>query len=43
MIRKFGNWGKLCTENFEKVVTNSQSSWQISDIGRAVCKAMTYQ
>lgn len=43
MIRKFGQWGKLCTENFEEVVANSHASWQISDLGRAVCRAMTYQ
>lgn len=43
LIRKYGHWGKLCTENFEKVVTNSHASWQISDLGRAVCKTMTYQ
>ncbi|PSN33951.1 hypothetical protein C0J52_19934 [Blattella germanica] len=42
MVRKQGRWGKLCLQNFEKVVESSQSVWEVSDLGRAVCKAMTY-
>ncbi|XP_049937465.1 uncharacterized protein LOC126412088 [Schistocerca serialis cubense] len=42
MVRKRGQWGKLCLHNFEKILAKSQSSWKITDLGRAVCKAMTY-
>ncbi|GLG96378.1 Uncharacterized protein GBIM_03381 [Gryllus bimaculatus] len=42
MVRQSGQWGKLCLHNFEKMVANSRASWQVSDLGRAVCKAMTY-
>nr|XP_023014443.1 serine protease 33-like [Leptinotarsa decemlineata] len=43
MVRKYGKWGKLCIDNFENVVTLSHISWQIPDLGKAVCKSMTYQ
>ncbi|CAH0562093.1 unnamed protein product [Brassicogethes aeneus] len=43
MVRKFGQWGKLCVDNFEEVISKSHISWEISDLGRAVCKSMTYQ
>jgi len=43
MVRKQGRWGKLCLQNFDKVVARSQSEWKVADLGRAVCKAMTYR
>ena len=43
MVRKQGRWGKLCLQNFDKVVERSQSPWEVSDLGRAVCKAMSYR
>ncbi|KAK4871464.1 hypothetical protein RN001_015588 [Aquatica leii] len=40
LVRKNGQWGKLCLENsFEKVGL----SWKISNLGEAVCKSRTYQ
>lgn len=43
MVRKHGEWGKLCTDNFQNVISHSKISWEISDLGKAVCKSMTYQ
>jgi len=43
MVRKQGRWGKLCLQNFDNVAARSQSTWEVSDLGRAVCKAMTYR
>ncbi|XP_019869370.2 serine protease nudel isoform X2 [Aethina tumida] len=43
MVRKYGVWGKLCIDNFENVVSKSHISWEISDLGKSVCKSMTYQ
>ncbi|XP_008190743.1 uncharacterized protein LOC103312277 isoform X2 [Tribolium castaneum] len=37
MVRKFGSWGKLCVENLRNLV------FPILDLGKAVCKSMTYQ
>ncbi|XP_069689200.1 uncharacterized protein [Periplaneta americana] len=42
MVRKQGRWGKLCLQNFDNVVARSESTWEVADLGRAVCKAMTY-
>ncbi|ODN01091.1 Enteropeptidase [Orchesella cincta] len=38
MVRKTGNWGKLCVESFSSVV----SHWEVKDLARAVCKALTF-
>ncbi|XP_017781082.1 PREDICTED: serine protease nudel-like isoform X2 [Nicrophorus vespilloides] len=43
MVRKHGQWGKWCVDNFQNVVAKSQTAWEIRDLGQAVCKAMTYQ
>jgi hypothetical protein len=43
MVRKKGSWGKLCLNNFENVVTEADTHWDITDLGRAACKALTYQ
>ncbi|CAH1103275.1 unnamed protein product [Psylliodes chrysocephalus] len=43
MVRKYGKWGKLCIDNFESVVNLTHIAWQIPDLGKAVCKSMTYQ
>lgn len=43
MIRKNGQWGKLCTENFDSLNYNFKSSWSMEDLGKAVCKAMTFR
>ncbi|CAG0908773.1 unnamed protein product, partial [Darwinula stevensoni] len=42
MIRKGGNWGKLCLENFNEIVREADTHWAITDIGRAACRALTY-
>lgn len=38
MVRKTGVWGKLCVESFSSVV----SHWEVKDLARAVCKALTF-
>jgi hypothetical protein len=38
MVRKKGVWGKLCVETFNSVV----SHWEVSDLAKAVCKALTF-
>lgn len=43
MVRKRGVWGRLCVESFEDVVTQAHSSLKLPDLGRAVCRAMTFQ
>lgn len=43
MVQKHGKWGRLCIQNFDKVVARSHSSLQINDLGRAVCRSMTYK
>ncbi|XP_026320088.1 uncharacterized protein LOC113230394 isoform X2 [Hyposmocoma kahamanoa] len=42
MVRKRGVWGRLCVESFEDVVTQAHSSLKLPDLGRAVCRAMTF-
>lgn len=43
MVRKYGKWGKLCLENFDSVVSKSNTFWSVKDLGKAVCKALTYR
>lgn len=43
MVRKHGNWGKLCIDNFDNVSMESKTGWKISDLGRSVCKALTFK
>lgn len=43
MVRKRGVWGRLCVESFADVVEQAQSSLKLPDLGRAVCRAMTFQ
>lgn len=42
-VRKNGKWGKLCLENIDSLILERQTSWTVEDLGRAVCKAITYQ
>ncbi|XP_062524707.1 uncharacterized protein LOC101737507 isoform X2 [Bombyx mori] len=42
MVRKRGVWGRLCVESFTDVVEQAHSSLKLPDLGRAVCRAMTY-
>ncbi|XP_051153423.1 uncharacterized protein LOC127276809 isoform X2 [Leptopilina boulardi] len=42
-VRKNGKWGKLCLENINNLMLEKQTSWTVEDLGRAVCKAITYQ
>ncbi|XP_078039351.1 uncharacterized protein LOC144471309 isoform X2 [Augochlora pura] len=42
-IRKNGKWGKLCLSGMDGLLQGRQASWSIEDLGRAVCKAITYQ
>lgn len=43
MVRKRGVWGRLCVEGFDEVVTQAHSSLKLPDLGKAVCRAMTFQ
>ncbi|KAJ0182451.1 hypothetical protein K1T71_001820 [Dendrolimus kikuchii] len=42
MVRKRGTWGRLCVESFEDMVEKAHSSLKLPDLGRAVCRAMTF-
>ncbi|XP_017758253.1 PREDICTED: uncharacterized protein LOC108549401 [Eufriesea mexicana] len=42
-IRKNGKWGKLCLNEMDDLLQERQAAWTIEDLGRAVCKAITYQ
>lgn len=42
-IRKNGKWGKLCLSGMDDLLQERQAAWTIEDLGRAVCKAITYQ
>ncbi|CAH0727391.1 unnamed protein product, partial [Brenthis ino] len=42
MVRKRGVWGRLCVENFDDVVSQAHSTLKLPDLGRAVCRAMTF-
>lgn len=42
-IRRNGKWGKLCLTDIENLLKESYNSWTIEDLGRAVCRALTYQ
>lgn len=43
MVRKNGSWGKLCIDNFNSFSKNSETGWKISDLGKSVCKALTFR
>ncbi|XP_054267242.1 uncharacterized protein LOC128989379 [Macrosteles quadrilineatus] len=43
MIRKEGQWGKLCTQNFDDLNSIFKSRWTLEDLGRVVCKTMTFR
>lgn len=43
MVRKRGVWGRLCVESFADVISQAHSSLQLPDLGRAVCRSMTYR
>ena len=43
LVRKRGVWGRLCVDRLDGVVRQSRGSWGADELGRAVCKALTYQ
>lgn len=43
MVRKNGAWGKLCLENFERVTSRASTTWTVTDLGQAVCQALTFR
>ena len=43
MVRREGRWGKLCMQNFESAVSKLRESFQVNDLGRAVCKELTFK
>ena len=43
MVRRNGRWGKLCLQNFESAVAKLSQSFQVRDLGRAVCKELTFK
>ncbi|CAG5101575.1 Similar to Enteropeptidase-like, partial [Cotesia congregata] len=42
-VRKNGKWGKLCLNSTDGLLDDKRTIWTIEDLGRAVCKAITYQ
>ncbi|KAL0851070.1 hypothetical protein ABMA28_006952 [Loxostege sticticalis] len=42
MVRKRGVWGRLCVESFADVVQKAHSPLKLPDLGKAVCRAMTF-
>ncbi|XP_008544698.1 uncharacterized protein LOC103569261 [Microplitis demolitor] len=42
-VRKNGKWGKLCLNSTDSLLVDKRTIWTIEDLGRAVCKAITYQ
>ena len=42
-VRKNGKWGKLCLGGINSLLEERQTTWTVEDLGRAVCKAITYQ
>lgn len=42
-VRKNGKWGKLCLTGIDNLLERKKTIWTIEDLGRAVCKAITYQ
>lgn len=42
-VRKNGKWGKLCLDGMDSLLEERRTMWTIEDLGRAVCKAITYQ
>ena len=42
-VRKNGKWGKLCLSGIDNLLEEKRTAWTIEDLGRAVCKAVTYQ
>ncbi|KAK0179986.1 hypothetical protein PV327_005677 [Microctonus hyperodae] len=42
-VRKNGKWGKLCLSGMNSLLEERRAIWTIEDLGRAVCKAITYQ
>lgn len=44
-VRKNGKWGKLCLSDTSGPLQEKQrrDAWSIEDLGRAACKAVTYQ
>ena len=42
MVRREGRWGKLCMQNFETAVEKLRQSFQVNDLGKAVCRELTF-
>ncbi|XP_015111459.1 uncharacterized protein LOC107037419 [Diachasma alloeum] len=42
-IRRNGKWGKLCLNGTDSLLEDRRTSWTVEDLGRAFCKAITYQ
>ena len=42
MVRREGRWGKLCMQNFETAVERLSQSFQVNDLGKAVCRELTF-
>ncbi|XP_014208050.1 uncharacterized protein LOC106639117 [Copidosoma floridanum] len=42
-VRKNGKWGRLCLSDSGGLLQRGKLSWTIEDLGRAVCRAITYR
>jgi len=43
LVRKRGVWGRLCVDQLRAGGRQSRSRWGMEELGRAVCKALTYK
>ncbi|XP_037067942.1 LOW QUALITY PROTEIN: uncharacterized protein LOC119089378 [Pollicipes pollicipes] len=43
LVRKRGVWGRLCADQLERTARQIKGRWAAQELGRAVCKALTYQ
>ncbi|XP_024086274.1 serine protease nudel-like [Cimex lectularius] len=43
MVKKEGEWGKMCLQNFDNVISKSKTDWSLQDLGQSVCKTLSYK
>ncbi|XP_043205533.1 uncharacterized protein LOC122372436 [Amphibalanus amphitrite] len=42
MVRRRGQWGPLCVDDFDALVRRTGTDWSVQELGKAVCNALTY-
>ncbi|KAF0288565.1 Serine protease nudel [Amphibalanus amphitrite] len=43
MVRRRGQWGPLCVDDFDALVRRTGTDWSVQELGKAVCNALTYK